>query len=214
LQRRAAELNVPVTHTSDWTLESLTVHERGSTMGISGERHLRIECPLAGEHQVQNAVTAAAALVRLGVASEAIETGIARTVWPGRLERVSAAPEIILDGAHNPAGARALAAYIRRFYRDRPVRLIYGAMRDKAVAEISGILFPLAEEVIVTVPRQAQARALSPATIHQISDHPNLRTAPDLASALEQARSGSPTGAIFITGSLFLVAEARAMWLR
>ncbi len=68
---------------------------------------------------------------------------------------MSAHPEIILDGAHNPAGARALAAYIDRFYRDRPVRLIYGAMRDKAVEEIGGILFPRAEQVIVTAPKQA-----------------------------------------------------------
>ena len=73
----------------------------------------------------------------------AIEEGIAQTHWPGRLERVSEQPEIILDGAHNPAGARALAAYIERFYAGRRVRLIYGAMRDKAVDEIGGILFPL-----------------------------------------------------------------------
>jgi dihydrofolate synthase / folylpolyglutamate synthase len=213
LRRRAAELNIPVTSAAAWTIESLTLHKRGSAMEISGERRLRIECPLPGEHQVENAVTAAAALVRLGVPDEAIATGIASAEWPGRLERVSETPEIILDGAHNPAGARALAAYIQRFYSARRVSLIYGAMRDKAVAEISGILFPLAEEVIVTLPKQAQARALSPATIHEISDHPNLRTAPDLAAALEMARAGAPD-AIFVTGSLFLVAEARAIWLR
>ena len=93
---------------------------------------------------MENAVTAAVALhaprrLRFGHRQPASP----QTRWPGRLERVSEHPEIILDGAHNPAGARALAAYIERFYAGRRVRLIYGAMRDKAVAEIGGILFPL-----------------------------------------------------------------------
>ena len=70
--------------------------------------------------------------------------GIAEARWPGRLEHVAPNPDIILDGAHNPAGARALARYLERFYRGRKLWLIYGAMRDKAVEEIAGILFPLA----------------------------------------------------------------------
>ena len=67
----------------------------------------------------------------------AIREGIARAKWPGRLERIAANPDLILDGAHNPAGARALADYIRRFFADEPVRIIYGAMRDKAVEEVT-----------------------------------------------------------------------------
>jgi dihydrofolate synthase/folylpolyglutamate synthase len=118
-------------------------------------------------------------------------------------------PEIILDGAHNPAGARALAAYIDRFYAGRCVRLIYGAMRDKAIAEMSGLLFPRAQQVVVTAPKQA--RAFSPEAMREVSDHPNLSTAPTIESALELVRDASPTDVIFITGSLFLVAEARAI---
>jgi folylpolyglutamate synthase/dihydropteroate synthase len=72
----------------------------------------------------------------------AIERGIAATQWPGRLELISTDPEIILDGAHNPSGARALASYMERFYAGRNICLIYGAMRDKAVVEVTGILFP------------------------------------------------------------------------
>jgi dihydrofolate synthase/folylpolyglutamate synthase len=162
-----------------WTdhcpVSDLELDARGSRFRLGD---LRIHCPLAGEHQVENAVTAALALIRLGVASSAIESGIASAQWPGRLEHVSESPEIILDGAHNPAGARALAVYIQRFYANRRVRMIYGAMRDKAVAEISGILFPLAEQVIVTAPRQA--RALAPETMRQIADHANLTVAPDI----------------------------------
>ncbi len=127
---------------------------------------------------MENAVTAAVALDALGVPGAAIEAGIAAARWPGRLERVREQPEIILDGAHNPAGARALAAYIDRFYSGRRVRLIFGAMRDKAVEEIGGILFPRAAEVIVTAPRQA--RALAPEAILRASDHPTMRAAPIL----------------------------------
>ena len=209
LDARAAQLSIPVARTAAWTISALELDARGTRFRLSGERDLRITCPLPGEHQVENAATAAIALTRLGVSTPNIEKGIARTSWPGRLERISEHPEIILDGAHNPAGARALAAYIDRFYSRRRVRLIYGAMRDKAVAEISGILFPRAAQVIVTAPRQA--RALSPESMREIVDHPNLRIAPTVDVALELVRDASAHDAIFITGSLFLVAEARAI---
>jgi dihydrofolate synthase/folylpolyglutamate synthase len=160
---------------------------------------------------VENAATAAVALTRFALSDREIEAGIARAEWPGRIERLSERPEIVVDGAHNPAGARALAAYIERFYAGRKIRLIYGAMRDKAVDEIAGILFPLAEEVIVTAPQQS--RALAPDAILEAASHPNLRTAPDLRGALDLVRDAAGDEAIFITGSLFLVAEARAVLL-
>jgi dihydrofolate synthase/folylpolyglutamate synthase len=210
LDQRAAELSIPVSRTADWLVCDLDIDPRGSRFRLTGERDLHIACPLAGEHQVENAVTAAAALACLGIEDSAIETGIARTRWPGRLERVSERPEMILDGAHNPAGARALAAYIDRFYGHRKVRLIYGAMRDKAIDEISGILFPRAQQVIVTAPQQA--RALAPEALRDIGAHPDLRTAPTLRAALALVEEdASPDDVVFITGSLFLVAEARAI---
>ncbi len=210
LDHRAAELSIPVARTSDWQVRDLELDARGSRFRLTGERELRLTCPLAGEHQVENAVTAAVALARLGIADSAIEAGIGRARWPGRLERVSERPEIILDGAHNPAGARALAAYIDRFYAGRRVRLIYGAMRDKAIDEISGILFPRAQQVIVTAPQQA--RALAPEALRDIGAHPGLRTAPTLRDALALVDDASPEDVIFVTGSLFLVAEARAVF--
>ena len=186
-----------------WPVRQLEVDARGSGFQLE---NLRIRCPLAGEHQAENAVTAVLALLRLGVPDAAIESGIAAARWPGRLECVSENPEIILDGAHNPAGARALAAYIQRFYAKARIRLIFGAMRDKAVAEIGGILFPLAGEVVVTAPKQA--RALAPRTLREISDHPNVAVAADINAALAAPSHADVT---FVTGSLFLVAEARAL---
>lgn len=209
LDLRAEQLSIPVARTDAWAIDRLVLDARGSRFILSGELDLEIVCPLAGEHQVENAATAAVALTRLGISAPEIIAGIARTRWPGRMERVSAHPEIVLDGAHNPAGARALAAYIARFYAGRRVRLIYGAMRDKAIDEISGILFPHAQQVIVTAPRQA--RALSPESIRQVAEHPDLRTAANLRDALAMVQGATEEDAIFITGSLFLVAEAREM---
>ena len=109
---------------------------------------------------MENALTAAVTLTELGINDGAIERGIAAVRWPGRLECVAQRPDIVLDGAHNPAGARALADHMDRFFTEREVRLIYGAMRDKAVDEITAILFPKADHVILTAP--SQARALRP----------------------------------------------------
>ena len=202
LDRQATATGIAVDRTAEHPIRDLMLTTRGSEFRLDD---LAIRCPLAGEHQVENAVTAAVALVRLGIPRRAIEGGIARTEWPGRLEHISEGPEIILDGAHNPAGARALAAYIDRFYAGRPITLIYGAMRDKAVAEIAGVLFPRAARVIATAPRQP--RALSPDVIREIAEHPNLQCAPDIGSALSRIEGET----VFITGSLFLVAEARAL---
>ena len=209
LDARATELDVRVTRADAWRIEDLEVDARGAHFRLRGERELSVDCPLAGEHQIENAKTAAVALAAARIPEQAIERGIAAARWPGRLERVSEHPEIVLDGAHNPAGARALANYIDRFYSKRRVRLIYGAMRDKAVDEIGGILFPHAQEVIVTAPQQA--RAMDPETIRAISTHPNLRTAANIEQALGLVSDAKESDAIFITGSLFLVAEARAI---
>jgi dihydrofolate synthase/folylpolyglutamate synthase len=194
LAERAAEIVHPP------PARDLVLHVRGSRFVCDG---LRLECPLAGEHQVVNACVAAAALGRLGVGGDAIARGIAEVRWPGRLETISYAPETLVDGAHNPAGARALAVHLRRFYAGRSITLIYGAMRDKAVEEMAGILFPLAARVIVTAPRQP--RAVLPETAAEAAQHPHIAIAPDIETALAMARDAD---LVVVTGSLFLVAEA------
>jgi dihydrofolate synthase/folylpolyglutamate synthase len=210
LERRALELDIPVTLSSAWRVEDLWIGKFGSQFLLSalleGGEEIRIVCPLGGVHQVENARTAVAALKVFGLSSKAITKGIESAKWPGRLECVHKDPYIILDGAHNPAGARALAAYIQQFFRKGPVRIIYGAMRDKAVDEVIGTLFPLAAEVILTAPNQP--RALNPESLSQVSDHPNLRIAATIADALQMAQDRPMT--TFVTGSLFLVGEARA----
>ncbi len=201
LTARAAELGVEVAGSA--SAEDVELHARGSRFKVEG---VQVECPLAGEHQVENALSAVAALRCLRVPDAAIEAGIRGVRWPGRLEWISEAPEIVADGAHNPSGARALAAYIGRFYANRRVRLIYGTMRDKAVEEIAGTLFTRAHEVILTAPKQP--RSLRPEALRDSTDHPRVRIAADLAAALDMVRDAPPEDVVFIAGSLFLVAEA------
>jgi dihydrofolate synthase/folylpolyglutamate synthase len=201
LDRRAADLNIDAVRASDFKVSEISVDAYSSRFTVNGAR---VQCPLAGRHQVENALTAFAVLDQIGVSPK-----FQSTVWPARLERIHGDPEIILDGAHNPAGARALAAHIREFYSERPVWIVYGAMRDKSVQEITEILFPLATRVILTAPRQD--RALRPEVLCAASDHPNIRIAPLAGEALDQARSAPPGTAVFITGSLYLAGEIRAL---
>ncbi len=208
LERRAAEVGAPIVRTANWRIVELELSPRGHRALLAGPRGpLRIECPLAGEHQVENARTAAAVLETLGLPREAIEEGIRRTRWPGRLELVSERPEIILDGAHNPAGVRALAAYIRRFYGGRRVWIIYGAMRDKSLDEIAGLLAPLAERLILT--HSNSHRALRPEPLRAFFDHPAVELAVSVEAALARAAEAPEGTAVFVTGSLLLVGEAK-----
>jgi dihydrofolate synthase/folylpolyglutamate synthase len=156
---------------------------------------------------VENAVATVLALRALGVPPD----GIAETRWPGRLEHVSPNPDIILDGAHNPAGARALAKYLQRFYAHRRMWLVFGAMKDKAVQEVAGILFPLAQELILTAPDNL--RAAPPEELRALAGRGE--TAINVASALARIQERGhqedlSDDVVVITGSLYLVGEARA----
>ena len=220
LGTRASELGVSMVRVGhDWRAENTTQADgyyrfqaRGVAVGNSDGKSVEVELPLAGEHQVVNALTAVAALDALGVEAAAISRGIQQTRWPGRLEHVAGKPPVLLDSAHNTGGARALAKFLRRHKGGRAIHLIYGASRDKPVDEIAGILFPSAHRVTLTSARVK--RSLSPRTLLRIADHHHqqIDLAPTLEAALEQARSrANAEDLIVITGSIFLVGEARRL---
>jgi dihydrofolate synthase / folylpolyglutamate synthase len=177
---------------------------------------------LAGRFQIRNALSAATTAALLGeknfsVPRAAIEKGIASARWPGRLEKISSNPPIYLDGTHNPAGARELAKFWRENFAHTPIILVYGAMRDKAVDEIAGQLFPLARTVILSEPRQP--RAISANLLAEMTSGlaVDTRTFADPRDALDQAIAiaashSAASVAIFVTGSLFLVGDLRAYW--
>jgi dihydrofolate synthase / folylpolyglutamate synthase len=206
---RARELDCEMVRTADHAVLDIQTTPRESDFHLSGQTY---RCVLPGRHQIENARTAILACQRLNVPDQAIHAGLNAVVWPGRLEYVSQNPGLVLDGAHNPAGAAALASYIREFCADRPVWLVYGAMRDKAIEEVTQQLFPLAARLIVTAPNFP--RALRPEAILEVASHPNAQIAPSVPEAIEIARAAPPDAVVFFTGSLFLVGEARALLIR
>ena len=181
-------------------------------------RELEIGLRLAGRFQVRNAVTAIAAarlLARHGFAigDGAIVRGIESVRWPGRLERLQEKPALYLDGTHNPAGAREVLAFWHDHLADRRIHLIYGAMRDKAIDEVAGLLFPRATTVILT--QSPQPRSLSAAALAELTSHlaENVEVIREPGAALERALEiAEPDDVIFATGSLYLVGDLRRHW--
>jgi dihydrofolate synthase/folylpolyglutamate synthase len=115
---------------------------------------------------------------------------------------------MVIDVAHNPAGAWALRSALSERYEDRPLIFVFGAMRDKAISEMTEILFPLAERVIATRPENP--RAASPEEIQQAAARTGVEVeaVEDVQRAVERARvSASPGMVIVITGSIYLVGE-------
>ncbi len=192
------------------------------TLAVMG-KEIKVDFPLAGRHQLRNlalAVTTAEELNTFGfhIGAEDIERGIRSTRWPARFQVIppeDGFPEVVLDVAHNPAGAWALRSALSTFYEDRPLTFIFGAMRDKAITEIADILFPLADRVIAT--QADNPRAASPQEIAELGAHAqtDILRAKSVLEALERARmlAGSK-GVIVITGSIYIVGEALGVLAR
>jgi dihydrofolate synthase / folylpolyglutamate synthase len=183
---------------------------------VMGEQ-IMVETPLLGRHQLRNVALAIAAAEELGrqgfpVRAASVEQGIRETRWPGRFQVLPAAgdaPEYVLDVAHNPAGAWALRSTLSAGYPDRPLTFVFGAMRDKAIGEMTEILFPLAERVIAT--RADNPRSASPEEIRDAASRTStsIEEAPDVAAAIELARTSARADAVVvITGSIYIVGEA------
>jgi dihydrofolate synthase/folylpolyglutamate synthase len=184
-------------------------------------KQIVVETPLVGRHQLRNVALAIATAEELsrqglvGISTEAIERGIRETRWPGRFQVIPAQgspgqgwPELVLDVAHNPAGAWALRSALSERYEDRRLIFVFGAMRDKAISEMTEILFPLAERVFATRPENP--RSASPEEIQQagVRTGTEVEVAPDVASALQRATVlAGPSGVVVITGSIYLVGE-------
>jgi dihydrofolate synthase / folylpolyglutamate synthase len=224
IARRCAEIDARLLEV-DATARAEAVQSRdGLYRAVAAFTHSRKQIALApslpGRFQIRNALTAAIAARLLAergfpLSDDAIERGIAAVNWPGRLERLAIRPDIYLDGAHNPAGARELLKFWKENCAGRRIILVYGAMRDKAVDEISGLLFPHATTVILTEPRQP--RAISAPLLAEMTSHDAKETivVRDSGEALEAALElAAPGDVVFATGSLYLVGELRAYWAK
>jgi len=183
---------------------------------VLGEQIL-VETPLVGRHQLRNVALAIATAAELyqqgfsGITAKTVESGIRETQWPGRFQVIAARPgwpEMVIDVAHNPAGAWALRSALSERYEDRPLIFVFGAMRDKAISEMAKILFPLADRVIAT--RPDNPRAALPQEIQEAGARTGVEfeLVEDVQRAVDRARELSGAGTVVvITGSIYLVGE-------
>ena len=194
--------------------------EQGQTFKVSGifDTYESLEISLLGEHQLVNAATAigiveALKLGGIDISPIAVRDGLKNAKWPGRLERVMADPAVILDGAQNRASAQALAKAIKNIFKYERLFLVLGISKDKDIKGICDELNPIADLVIFTkasLPRAAEPEALKP-----YFNNKKSFLADDVKDAVSLAmRSAGPGDLILVTGSLFVVGEAREIFLK
>ncbi|TKX62915.1 dihydropteroate synthase [Halorubrum sp. ASP1] len=191
-----------------------------AAVSLAGEREGTYRIPLVGRHQAANAAVAVALADRTAAAlgtdlpDRAVRDGLARATWPGRFEVVDTAPLTVLDGAHNPAAARTLAATLDEYDYD-DLHLVYAAMHDKDHAETAAGLPDAATAVTC---RPAIDRAEDPAVLAaalRSAGVDEVTAGDDVADALATATDRAADGdCVLLVGSLFAVAEARAATVR
>jgi dihydrofolate synthase/folylpolyglutamate synthase len=181
-------------------------------------QEIEVDSPLAGRHQLRNialAIATAEELAQFGfkVTPQQIERGIRETHWSGRFQVIPPSPatggrEMVLDVAHNPAGAWALRSALSETFPERELTLVFAAMRDKAIQEVAEVLFPIAEQVVLT--QVTNPRAATTAELLQSASRTGatMYAEENVAAAMKRAIEVSkPDGLMVVTGSIYLVGE-------
>lgn len=219
LETKARQSEASFTYAPEGVTAHATVAARESrlTLRTPGHDYGDLRLALPGRHQIDNAITAVRALEvarERGIAAvdaTAVRTALSDVRWPGRLDwRKWRGCDVLVDGAHNPDGARALAAFVRDTLGGR-VPIVVGIMRDKAIPDVLQALAPVASLFVCTAP--STARAATPVELAAIASRvvPLIPcvTATTPLDALDYAsRHGSP---IVVAGSLFLAGDVLAL---
>jgi dihydrofolate synthase/folylpolyglutamate synthase len=214
LLRRAAETGVPL------ALEGRDLAVTARRLGLAGWRITcagpgwrldDLELALAGGYQPSNALLAVAAARALGAGEAAIHAGLARVAWPGRFQLLPRARVpggwLVLDGAHNPGAARALADSLIECFRGQGIALVVAIARDKDARGILTALAPHARTLVLT--RSSNQRSADPEALRAAlpAPHPDVRLAGSAREALALASAVTETPNICVAGSLFLVGD-------
>ena len=205
----------------DWRYDILSSTAHGLILDITGPdvHYDDLHIPLIGDHQAANATVAVAIIHALRnsnvfISEETIRQGLAKTYWPGRLERLSSDPLVILDSAHNHQSAERLQKALELFPHRRLI-LLFGASADKDIEGMLDVLAKDAAAIIVTRsfhPRAADAELLAEMA-KTIAPNVSVQITDDAQPALQLAESlARPDDLILITGSIFVVAAARESW--
>ena len=215
--QRCNEVGVTPIHNCTTTLEAVSDDGKCQvTFETPIDTYQEVTLALRGRHQIENAALAiqlAEALREHGfdISRQAIIEGLETAAHPGRLELIAGEPAVLLDGAHNPAGAKALHDYLQEFGR-RPLTMVFGTMHDKRIDQVAECLFPLTDELVLTEinnPRSASLETL--VSVARKLRQTNVRTATKSREALKLAFEKTPKdGMICITGSLYLIGETKS----
>jgi dihydrofolate synthase/folylpolyglutamate synthase len=211
LERRAADVCVPLVREGrELHVTPLGFTQEAQRLDLAGPdwRLADVVCGLLGVYQPGNALLAAAAGRELGASEPAIREGLRGARWPGRFQIFRRDPLTILDGAHNPAGARALAASLRAYFPGRPVTFVIGILADKDAGGILDALRPLAARIVLTA--ATNPRAAAPAALRALLPGARVEVAGSPREALARARPEEPDGLVCVAGSLSLIGDVLA----
>lgn len=192
----------PVSHTYEGQIFNCQV----KTTSFCG-----LQIPLLGKHQLINASLAVAAAVKLGVGADAIKKGLARTVWPCRLETVRHHPLVVIDAAHNHHGIKVLVQALGDYWPNKKKVLLLGMLADKEREKVAAEIAPLAEKVVITKPNSPRAGKWQEVAefvrpyVERVVVEENIIKAVDKALELTGTEE-----MLLITGSIYMVSEARA----
>ncbi len=217
IRRRAKELGAPIHFAPAPEAKEFLDRTETSVSLFGNQVPLRLRA--LGRHQAENASLAATALQALGdaypVGADALRKGFETALWPGRLEPASKNPLVLLDGAHNPPAMQTLFGFLERVVAPRPIRVLFAAMRDKNVPAMVRTMAPLVKEWVVTAPatdRAVPAKVLAE-TLRK--EGVQAEAVDDVVEAIRRLhRDADNNDLLLITGSLFLVGEARAALLK
>jgi dihydrofolate synthase/folylpolyglutamate synthase len=199
----------------DVTWQGLGFDLSWQRLRVRGRRGIyELSIPLLGQHQLDNAATAVAALEILAdkgfvIPRESVIKGLKKVSWPGRLQILSRRPLVVVDGAHNVGAARRLVQSIEQYFDFDRAILVIGASDDKDIASIVSELIPFFDRVIVTRSRHPRAMATAPLAAEFARHGVKVQAAEDVPSALSQALAlAGEKDLICVAGSLFVVGEA------
>ena len=217
LMNRCLETGVlPVFANEPTTIETTDLGSLMFNYESAHTNYVRVAPGLRGRHQADNAAAAIEAAELLNesgfpVSREAIIKGLRNVSWAGRLELIHDRPAILLDGAHNPAGARALRKFLDEFC-SAPITLIFAAMSDKDIERMAVELFDVARTIVLTRVRDARAADSARLGGAALRSSRNVIFAETVRQALSWARSVTPPeGLVCAAGSLYLVGEVKRL---
>ncbi len=196
-----------------WTVRALTPAGVRLDVVGPGRAYADLRVPLAGAFQALNTTVALAAAVQLGLSESAIRTGLARVWWPARLEVLARRPWVIADGAHNGDSASKLAMALGDVFRPRRIILVLGLSRGHALEDVLEPLLPRADHVVVTRSRHPRAADVDSLRAGVAALGREADAVEPVDRAVEHAVGlARPADLVCITGSLFVAAEARAVF--